>query len=247
MKTMASVLLLDMEDKTQILLEQSFKARQEMGLGLSTVSRILEMQKIDEALTAVRFDMVIVDQNVMDEMPGKWREGFLRKNARAKDLPFIGIGHDSEPQKIHIWLEGGFLDYMIKPVDKALLIEKVILYTTGKRDRDGRQVYSLEMQNQTDVAKRAIIEELSEFDCRIKSQSPYHIGEIVTLYSKVFAEDFGIKGGEIGNVMGRCYHSAPHRTEKGWFESLITFVGIQAITLKNIRTSLRKEYIAKKS
>mgnify|MGYP007122169125 CR=1 FL=1 len=130
-------------------------------------------------------------------------------------------------------------------LDKALMIEKIFLYATGKRDREGRQVYSLTMNSPADVAKKCVIEELSEFDCRVVSLHPYQIGDLVTLYGKAFAEDFGANG-EIASVMGRCYHCGPNGKEKNLYDAYFTFVGINPTSLKNIRTSLRKEYVNKK-
>lgn len=234
--------MLDNDDKTALTLEQSFKIIKEDTGAVSTVTRITKPEDLKTQLAGGTYEVLFIDQAMIDQAPDKWLESFRKLTARP-DLPVVMMGFEVDTMKIMKILEGGFADYIVKPADRPLLLEKTLLYATGKRSSETRQVYTQQTSQPADIAEHGIIEELSEFECTIKGRSEYKVGAIITLYSKVFGEDFK----EVGAVLGKCIKCDAHQSEKGSYQSHFVYVGVQPTTLKNIRTALRKDYVSKKA
>jgi hypothetical protein len=208
---------------------------------INSITHIHEDKKLDEALTAITFDILILEQQMMAPTPTDWLTSLKRKWPALKGQILLA-GDETDPVKMMKYIEGGFKDYIVFPPDKPLLIEKIALYTTGTRSSDARQVYSLQMNQQTDLAKPGFIEELSEFDCKVRSFQKPEIDEMMVLYSKAFSENMDSKT----SVLARCYETAEHEGFKGQFLSKYYFLGVTPEILTNIRNALRKTYIHKK-
>mgnify|MGYP001004965098 CR=1 FL=1 len=236
---MPGVLVIDNEDKTHLMIEQSFKIRRENTGEEWKSTLVVDASKVAELAPKTEFDLLIVDQTMVNQPPKKWLETFFKLINRQ--VPALACGFEANLPKILAWLDAGFVDYIVKPADRPLLIEKIILAATGKRDAS-KQVYSLQMTAPADIARQGIIEELSEFDVQIKSRSSFQLGDLVTFYAAAFAEEKA----PFGAVLGRCYVTGKHPADKELNQSRFVYVGVQPNTLKNIRTNLRKEYVAKK-
>ncbi|MGE3759823.1 MAG: hypothetical protein AB7H97_18800, partial [Pseudobdellovibrionaceae bacterium] len=237
---MASILILDTDDKVALTLEQSFKIIKEDTGSLSTVTRITKPEDLANELQGGAYEVLFIDYTMMDQSPDKWLDNFRKKTGR-KDLPVVVTGFETELAKIAKFLEWGYGDYIVKPPDRPLLLEKTLLLATGKRS-ETRQVYTQATSQHADIADKGAIEELSEFECTVKTHRAYQIGDVITLYSKVFGEYFK----EVGAVLCKCTKIVPHPSEKGSNHVSFVYFGVLPTTLKNIRTALRKDYVSKK-
>ncbi len=223
------------------VVEPFFKSRLADAGEANSITLIQDEKKLDEALVGLEFDILIFQQNTLAPTAADWLTTFGKKRPNLKGQILLA-GDESDPVKIMKLIEAGFVDYLVLPPDRPLLIEKIALYSTGKRNSDMRQVYSMQMSQQTDLAKPGFIEELSEFDCKVRSSQKPQNGELMVLYSKAFSADMNSKT----SVLARCYSSADHPSFKGQFISQYFFVGITADMLTNIRNALRKTFISTK-
>lgn len=198
-------------------------------------------KKLDEAFVALTFDVLIFEQALLAPTPTAWLQSLKTKWPNLKGQILL-TGDDSDPVKIIKHIEGGFVDYIVSPPDKSLVIEKVAFYTAGSRSSDARQVYSLQLSQQADLAKPGFIEELSEFDCKVRSMQKPEIGDMMIIYSKAFSTEMLEKE----SSLARCYSVQEHEQFKGQYLSKFFFVGNTPGMLTNIRNALRKTYITKK-
>lgn len=238
---MASVMYFGTDDRVSLLLGEFFKNRQEDAGENHTFTHITDDKKLAEALVALSFDLLFFEQNALGNLPSEWLEAFKKKYEKIT-APLILCGNETDTLKIMKYLHSGFQDYLVMPADKALLIEKFSLYTTGKRNKDLRQVYSLKMSQPSDIAKPGHIEELSEFDCKVRSFEKMAVDDLALLYSKAFSAD----SNTTTSIIGRCYQSEEHQGFKGQFLNYFYFLGNSSETLQNIRAALRKAYVNSK-
>lgn len=230
------------DDRYATMLEGIFKNINDETNAGHFLTRISDSHKLEESLIGVAFDIILIEQGFLDGSPLEWITNFKKKYPRVKS-PLILVGEESDPVKLLRLLDFGYMDYFGHPPDKLLLIEKFGLYTTGKRSSDLRQVYSQQMSQQADIAQPGIIEELSEFDCKIRSNQNSEIGKMQLLYSRAFSVDGKVNG----QVVARCYECTQHPDFKEQFLAKFYFVAITNEVLTNIRNSLRKTYVAGKT
>ncbi len=239
---MAAVLYYGTDDRLPKILESFFLNRKADAAEIHSLTQASDIKKIEELLTAFNFDLVFVEHVMMDKGPTEWLATFQKKYPQVR-APFILMGDERSPAKILKIIEGGFVDYIINPPDKPLIIEKFVIYTTGKRNKDLRQVYSMKLSEPSDLAKPGFLEELSEFDCKLRSSQKIALKEMVILYSPSFAEG----GLDKGAVLGRCYDCQEHPGFKDQFINSFYFVGVTPDILTHIRKSLQKAYVASKA
>jgi DNA-binding NarL/FixJ family response regulator len=224
---------------TQMVHEYFAKQRQLTGKH-ATVAMISSIAELKEALIAMTFDVLFFEHSLLPETPIEYIRQFKLAHPKVKGK-LVLVGDVNDTNKLFHFLEAGWTDYIIIPPDKPLIIEKITLYAKGVRPVD-RQVYSLKTSQPADIAKPANIEELSEFDCKVNSQFPSLLGEVVILYSEALGESDGL----LGSAIVRCYKSEAHPTIEGHFINSYNFIGVTQGVLQNIRNTLRKTYISYK-
>jgi hypothetical protein len=239
---MASLLYFGTDNRPRDLIDQFFKSRREDAGEINSITQITDAKKLEEVLVGMSFDLFLFEASMMGGKPSDWISTFKKKYPNIK-ASLILVGEEKEPVKIMKYIEDGFTDFIVLPPDKPLIIEKINLYCTGKRSKDVRQVYSLQMSQAADLAKPGVVEELSEFDCKVRSTQKTPLQDLVILYSKAFSEN----GNANGSVLGRCYESVEHPQFKGQFLTSFYFVGATPEILTNIRNALRKTYVAGKT
>jgi CheY-like chemotaxis protein len=239
---MASLLYVGQDPRIPTIVDEFFKNRQKDAGEVNSISVAKDEKSFEESLVGISFDLIFMEQLMVGIAPHDWIDKFRKKKPDLK-AAIVLVGDERDPVKILKWLEAGFKDYLVMPPDRPILIEKIGLYTTGSRSRDVRQVYSLTMSQQADVAKPGHIEEMSEFDCKVRSLVTYAVEDLVLLYSKAFGADMQ----NSGSALCRCYKTEAHPGFKGQFLNYFYFVGIAPETLQSIRTSLRKSYVSSKS
>jgi DNA-binding NarL/FixJ family response regulator len=238
---MAAAFYYGTDDRLVQILNEFFKTRKEEAGEAHSVTRAADLKKFDEAFAALQFDVVFIETASLDRSATDWLTAFKKKYPNYK-TSIVLIGDERDPSKVIKLIEGGFVDYIFTPPDKPLIIEKFMLYSTGKRNSDIRQVYSMKMNQPSDLARPGTLEELSEFDCKIRSSQNFNVGDMVILYAAAFTEDAKARG----SVVGRCYASKDHDGFKGQFLTSFFFVGATPDILTAIRNSLRKSYAASK-
>lgn len=239
---MPSVLYNGTDDRLPKMLEQLFQDLLKQTGATNSIVHVKKEKDFQEMLIGMAFDLVFIEQSTVGSQPGEWISSFRKQKPRVT-APMVLVGTDQDPVRVMKYVESGWMDYIHIPPDKALLIEKFMVYSSGKRSQDLRQVYSLQMAAPADMAKPGIVEELSEFDCKIRSSVQIGVNDLLILYSPAFGPD----GKATGKVLGRCYNTQPHSSLDGFFQSSFYFVGITLDTLTNIRNSLRKQFVSGKA
>jgi hypothetical protein len=225
------------------IVSKFFEARKKEAQEMHTLTVITDEKKWNEFLgTGVPIHLIFVSQNKTVPLPDPWLASLKKKFPMLEKIPIVLMGDERVPGKVMKSLEAGYTDYFVLPPDKALFVEKFSLFTTGKRNADVKQVYSLSMAQPTDLAKPGIIEELSEFDCKVKVSHKITVGDILIFYAKAFSE-----AETMTSILGRCYKCDPHKAAEGQFLACFYFVGIRPEILTNIRNSLLKSYVASKT
>ena len=81
----------------------------------------------DEALKALQketFDLIICDWE-MPNMSGLELLIEIKKNEKLKNTPFLMLTSNKDELKVNIALKKGASDYVIKPIQPSILLEKI--------------------------------------------------------------------------------------------------------------------------
>lgn len=154
-----------------------------------------------------------------------------------KQLRFMLISYSEDQQHARRYTRAGAVDYVIKPIDRPLLLQKISTFMGGSVER---QLYNYATSTPVDVASEETIEELSEFGVTLKSARLIGEGQIISLFSEIFRVENHC------DVLARCYRSTTHPDNKDLFRAQLAFVGVSQAVLKRIRSWLRQEYVRKK-
>lgn len=240
---MASILYYGTDERIPKMLDQIFQDRLKETGEANSVLRVKDEKQLDEALVAMAFDTIFCEQTTLPGPAGDWLAS-ARKTKPGMKAPCVLVGAEAEQTKIFKLIETGWIDYILLPPDRALLIEKVWMFTSGKRNSEVRQVYSMQMSQAADIAKPGIMEELSEFDCKVRTSTPMQVDELSMIYTKAIAAEGSAAA---GSVLVRCYSTEKHPGFEGQFKNSCYFVGVNSETLTAIRNSLRKQFVSGKS
>jgi len=84
------------------------------------VEALTQAQQLDELA------VVLLDWN-MPEMDGREVLERLRADAKTADLPVMMVTTESEMEQVEVALNAGASEYLMKPFDRAALLEKLLL------------------------------------------------------------------------------------------------------------------------
>jgi DNA-binding response OmpR family regulator len=239
---MATVLVIDRDPRSANLLAESYSNRLKDG---GTKSDVFQVTKLEEAYETIReraYDVVLIDEELMDQKAPDFVNSFREKLkvSMSPEAHIVALGH-KEDKIMHYryMLAAGYVDYLTKPLDRALTLQKIDLLTT----RNGvieKQLYSMKVTTDVNVASVFSVEEISEFGLTIKSDRAFKINDVVSLYCEAF------KQAVQPEVLARLYKVTPHPVDTKLFQCSFVFVGVGQSTLKSIRTWMRTEYVRKK-
>jgi len=236
---MADLIYVGNDDRISNILVPYFADLRKSTGELNTLTVVKDEKALDEAMVAMAFEVIFFEQKGLPTGPIEYSDRFRGKYPGFRGKMIL-TGDDIDHVKLLKILESGWTDYILMPPDRPLLIEKAILYAEGNRTLD-RQVYTLTMAQPADIARPAIMEELSEFGCKMKSSFTAQIGDMVLIYSEGIGD-----GKNSGTAVGRCYRAEPHSRAKGMYLTCFYFVGVKPELLQNIRKNLRKAYVSSK-
>jgi len=78
-------------------------------------------------------DLILLD-NVMPNMDGQTALGKLRASEKTKDIPVIMVTALSDEENIAGAQKGGAVEYVVKPFDYTVLLEKIAKVLKSKRN-----------------------------------------------------------------------------------------------------------------
>jgi DNA-binding response OmpR family regulator len=218
--------------------ELSIKTMKE-ALSTHEVEIFASLGPLLDRLSASPADLLILDNALLDKGFGAWLEDF-RKNCKIetnKNIKIIIMSFQDEPLKVRQFMKAGATDYVIKPIDRPLFMQKMSLYLSSQVEK---QVYAFQTATAIDIAREVKMDEISEFGLTLHTADPIAENDILTFYSSVFKTDTR------DSVMARCYKLADSPENKNEKIASFVFVGVNQATLKQIRNWMKHEYIRKK-
>lgn len=237
---MAEILYYGFDERIPEILTNHFADLKRERNQTHTLARAKDEKSMNEYMAAMMFDAILFEQKYVPgdarEYPATFRKA--RKNFKGK---MIIVGDEPDTLKVFKLLDSGWVDYFHLPPDRLAVISKTFLHIADGKSSE-KQTFSMKVSQGADLAKPAMIEELSEFECKIKSHVAAPAGELSILYTKAIGEN----GEKIGVTTARCFKSEKHPSEEGMFHNSYVFVGVGPDTLQNIRNTLRKVYVASK-
>lgn len=214
---------------------------------MSSPPEFISFVNVEDALikiNAEKFDMLLVAATAIGKSnPIDWLKDMREvkiSHPENKNMHFLLMEFDTPIDNIKRLLRSGWSDFIVKPVDNPLLVQKIELHFSSSGAVE-KQVYSLQVSQPVGIAIEALFEEISEFGGTIRTTRRLTKGELISLYSAIFSEK-----GEKGEVLGKIYKENEHPNIKGEYQAKVEFIGVHTLILKLIRSWLRKEYVNKK-
>ena len=88
------------------------------------VSQATDGDKALEILQDETFNLIICDWE-MPNMSGLELLIEIKKNEKLKDIPFLMLTSNTDKAKVDVAIKEGATDYVIKPIQPSILLEKI--------------------------------------------------------------------------------------------------------------------------
>lgn len=126
-------------------------------------------------------------------------------------------------------------DFLLKPLDKALFLQKAEVYLTAGESVRASFLFKQRTEMAIEMGKDSWIESVSEFGFAIRNPAPLAAGVYARVYSRLFGE------GPAAGLIGRVYRSERHPTEQGTYLCHLAFHGITSAQLSEVRKIIRQD------
>lgn len=194
-----------------------------------------------ECLEKYSFDMVISDAN-MPEISGFDIVKKIKSNKKLQHLAVALLTARKEKDDVVKALGLGVDDYLVKPIDPLLFLDKVKALLEKKTPTDWPDIYvgKKEDDSKARIENDLTIERVSEFGLVVSCSVKLNEGDIIrvngTLFERLKLEAPYVK---IINIR-------PSSIEPGTWIMKTIFVGVKDQFLQKIRWWLNKRFISKK-
>ena len=197
-------------------------------------------------LSQSHFDLMITDA-IMPVMTGIELVRAVRGNPTHHDLPILMLTRKGDRADVQKALEAGVSDYVLKPIDEDLLIDKVEL-SLRKRDTENRlrEVSVHGADSGATIRQDVRIVSLRETGMVVRFRLPPPPENQYVLEAPIF-KAIGISIPIL--KMTSCLHNETKEAQslKDFpYEATFTFVGMGEKELKKIRAWLQKQEIQRK-
>ena len=197
-----------------------------------------QMPKADEQ----KIHLVLIDRSFLGNIPSNWIEQFRAQISFAdnKEVPIAVLGYNENLDYIQQTLDGGVIDYFVKPID-LLLFKHNTTKISGKILDSSQKVFEVKTQSDIKMLRKVTVLSISEFELLAQTNFVFAPGEICEFYADQFSAD------KSGRLLGRCLDCNPDSSKKGAFLSKFSLVGLSPLRLNEMRKWLRAQYIAIKA
>lgn len=195
-------------------------------------------------IQTVDYDCVITDA-VMPDIDGIELVRRMRQNDAYRDRPIIMLTRRRDREDVRRALEAGVSDYLLKPVDDQILLDKVRL--SLKNFQEEREISELVL---TDDALPATVQQdvwivaMSETSVTLRTSFQVHPDMNFKLFSQVF-DEIDLPTPFLKLVESRQDYNPKKNQHEGW-RSVFSLVGVPEKDLKKIRSWIRKEVIRRR-
>lgn len=187
------------------------------------------------------FDLIITDA-IMPNMSGYDFVASIRANPLFETTPVVMLTRKRDRQDVQKAVLAGVNDYVVKPIDEALLLDKVAL-ALNRRDGHKRNTFELHMFGNgfnATIGMPCQISRISETDLSLSLPYPLRADDEFRVTSPIF-RDIGIDAPLLKFV--DCVQK-PDLSPP--YEIRMAFVGLAETDLKKIRSWLQKEALKRK-
>lgn len=136
-------------------------------------------------LNHINFDLVLSDAN-MPHYSGFDLINTIRNNPRYKDMSIAMLTGLRERKDVERALKMGVDDYIVKPLDPMLLIEKVNALFERKPVQKYAEVRLAPSQGKASMKRHVVVESISEIGLQVITEDPVKIGQIIELNAEIF-------------------------------------------------------------
>ncbi len=190
------------------------------------------------------FDCVITDA-IMPVMTGYELVKAIRRHPVHATVPVLMLTRKRHRQDVKKAVEVGVTDYVLKPIDEHLLLDKVELCL--KKGTGKKHIFEFSVSgDQANAEMRLECRVITISETEMTLRLPISITEIgsTTFHSKLF-DEIGIQVPYLSLV--RCEQGPALADLKGFdYEASFSFVGVRESDLMKIRAWLQKEAIRRR-
>lgn len=178
-------------------------------------------------LNHINFDLLLSDAN-MPHYSGFDLINTVRNNPRYKELSIAMLTGLRERKDVERALKMGVDDYIVKPLDPMLLVQKVNSLFEKKPAQKYAEVHLSPSQGKASMKRQVVVESISEMGIQIMTEEAVRIGQILELNAEIFntldiqAPPMKVSRTEIDSKTGQ-------------YRSQLIFLGAREVMLQKIR------------
>ncbi|MCM2282345.1 MAG: hypothetical protein NDI61_10935 [Bdellovibrionaceae bacterium] len=185
--------------------------------------------------------LLFVDLELIPRAPLEWvveTRDMLAKFGFSKDdepTRIVLLGYEEADFDIDKFRHKAVDDLLLKPLEKALFLQKAELHITTGDSVQASFLFKQRTELVIEMGKDSWIEHVSEFGFAIRNPAPLAVGVYARVYSRLFGD-----GADAG-LIGRVYRAEHHPTERGMYVCYLTYHGITASQLSQVRKFIRQD------
>ena len=117
-------------DEKKILVVDDVDSMRKVTKSILMVAEYTNVAQANDGVEALEllqdeiFDLIICDWE-MPNMDGLELLMEIKKNERLKDIPLLMLTSNTEKAKVNVAINAGASDYVIKPIQPSVLLEKI--------------------------------------------------------------------------------------------------------------------------
>jgi len=178
-------------------------------------------------LNNITFDLLLSDAN-MPQYSGFDLINTVRNNPKYKDLAIAMLTGLRERKDVERALKMGVDDYIVKPLDPMLFIQKINSLFEKRPAQKYAEVHLSPSQGKASMKRHITVESISELGIMITTEDPVRIGQILELTAEIFKTiDIQVPPLKVQRT------EIDSRT--GLYRSQLIFVGAREAMLQKIR------------
>ena len=191
-----------------------------------------------------QFDCIITDA-IMPQMSGYDFVKAVRRLPHFKEMPILMLTRKRHRQDVKKAVDAGVTDYVLKPIDEHLLLDKVELCL--KKGLGKRHIFECQIHGSHSAATLELpaqVVALSEADLTFRSSIPLQ-ADLEFYLRNVFFDEIGIKVPLLKLLKCERIEAVPPSKDPV-YESKLSFIGVPESDLKKIRAWLQREEIRRR-
>lgn len=235
---LARVLIVDDETSVLKLLKSMLGRANYKVETVSTAAQALD------SLSKDVYDCVITDA-VMPESSGYDLVRNLRSQPGFAELPILMLTKRRNREDVKLAVEAGVTDYVLKPIDEHLLLDKVglCIKKNGKRHVFETTIVGPDRKAQIELSCELV--SISESECTLRLPFSLNPRQTFRLESSVF-KDIGLENPLLKVLECRAIDTDSPDARDFPYIAQLTFVGLPESDMRKIRMWTQREEIRRK-